>query len=91
MDPYDADYYSSTEEEDDTSDEEEERDETDYFFSKSRSSKELDFILEHAVKHPPHISAQEFICALCYDRLSPQWNEHHENLYQEILINLVNA
>jgi hypothetical protein len=82
---YDADEDTSSDEED--TDEEEEQNETDYFFSRGRSEKELNFILNHAIKHPPKISVDHFICALCYDRLSKRWTNTIEKKYQKILRN----
>jgi hypothetical protein len=69
-----------------SSDDDDESWESNYFFRHSnRTARELSCRLKHALKHPPTISKQEFICSLYYDRVSGNWTKTHEKIYQKIL------
>ena len=75
---------TDTSDSDSDSDSDEEQ-ESEYLINKGRNRKELHFILNHAIKHPPKMSIDDFKCAMCFDRLSKRWNSILERKYQQII------
>jgi len=76
------DEYTTT---DSDSDSDSESEESEYLISQGRTRKELYFVLNHAIKHPPKISVENFKCAMCFDRLSKRWTPNLERKYKQII------
>lgn len=74
---------------DDSDSDTDEEIESEYLINKGRNRKELHFILNHAIKHPPRMNVEDFKCAMCFDRSSKKWNNVLERKYQQIIKRLI--
>jgi hypothetical protein len=79
------DEHTSTSDSSDSDTDTDEDKESEYLINKGRNRKELHFILNHAIKHPPKMGVDDFKCAMCFDRLSKRWNSSLERKYQQII------